>query len=229
MSNTILAIEASSETCSIALLSAGNVYHQQNDTPRGHAKNILPMIESVLEQASIKSRDVDVIAVTNGPGAFTSVRIGVAVCQGLAAALNCPVISISSLAVLAYQAIQTSKTDSALVALDARMDEVYFGAYRVSTNGLPESILPDLVAKPSDIPLPQLNEPESVSATGMGWEAYSEHMQSKFAAYELEKLDILFPSAAYLLEIADKMYEIGKCHDVADLVPVYLRDNVVHG
>lgn len=229
MSSTILAIEASSETCSVALLCDDNVYQRLNDTPRGHANNILPMINSVLDDAHIKSRDIDVIAVTNGPGAFTSVRIGVAVCQGLAAALNCPVISISSLAVLAYEAMQTSQTTAALVALDARMDEVYFGAYCISSTGLPEAIQADVVSKPCDLVLPPLTGAELVSATGMGWQVYTDDMSTTFSAYNLRKLSILFPSATYLLEIAEKMYQLQQFHNVRDLVPVYLRDNVVNG
>ena len=229
MSDTILAIEASSETCSVALLSHDMTYHDSNDTPRGHAQNILPMIDGLFAQANISANDVDVIAVTNGPGAFTSVRIGVAVCQGLAMAIKCPVISVSSLAVLAYQAMRESNQPAALVALDARMDEVYFGAYQMNDNGLPEAIRQDIVAKPDDIATESLNSIKNFAASGMGWQAYSEQMNARFSDISFELQETLFPSARYLLQIGKKLHELGVSQDVHSLVPVYLRDNVVHG
>ena len=226
MDRNILAIESSSESCSIALSHDSRVHFKYSEEPRGHAKNILPMIEELLSEAGLKTTDLDAIAVTNGPGAFTSVRIGVAVCQGLAAALKCPVISLSSLAVLAYGAMKSSSKRQALVALDARMNEVYYGAYALDDEGLPYALRSDVVAAPLDLDVPEITK--GCVAAGMGWLAYREQMKERFTKIEYQWLDQNFPNARDLLEIAQIYYSKQKWHDVSQLVPVYLRDQVVH-
>ncbi|MEL0036249.1 MAG: tRNA (adenosine(37)-N6)-threonylcarbamoyltransferase complex dimerization subunit type 1 TsaB [Gammaproteobacteria bacterium] len=228
MNASILAIEASSETCSIALQHHDKTYQRSTDIPRGHAKHILPMIQDTLAEADCPTNQLDVIAVTNGPGAFTSVRIGVAVCQGLASALRCPVISVSSLAVMAYQALTESGCRSALVALDARMDEVYFGAYSLDSDGLPEPLQPDCVSKPEQLELAHHDALDSLCVTGMGWDAYAIEMTTRFSDYDYQRLAFQFPSAVSLLAIAEQKYQAGAYHDVTELIPVYLRDQVVH-
>ena len=228
MTESILAIETSSETCSVALLHNGQLSERSSAEPRGHAKNLLPMINALLNDAEIKAADLDVIAVTNGPGAFTSIRIGVAVCQGLAAAVKCPVISVSSLAVLAYGAMKESSTSSAVVALDARMNEVYLGIYGLDDNGLPSAIVSDTVCSPTNIVVADPLQSQNPVAAGMGWLAYEQEMKTSFSSVNYTSVDLPFPRAADLLDIARHEYRQGNTHDVAELVPIYLRDQVVH-
>ena len=228
MTESILAIETSSETCSVALLHDDRIIERSSDIPRGHAKNLLPMIDELFNAAGIMAKDLDAIAVTNGPGAFTSIRIGVAVCQGLAAAVKCPVISLSSLAVLAYGAMKSSSAKSAIVALDARMNEVYLGVYQLNDRGLPTAIQPDIVCAPTEIVVSdEIQSLKPVSA-GMGWPAYEQEMKTTFNSVQHHSVDLLFPRATDLLELARQLYAQGTVHDVRDLTPVYLRDKVVH-
>lgn len=227
MSKTILALESSSETCSVALLHNGEINHRSSNEPRGHAKNILPMIDELTSQAGVQLSELDAIALTNGPGAFTSVRIGTAVCQGIATANNIPVISLSSLEVLALGAMQQSGLSNALVALDARMNEVYFGAYCLTEEGQAIAVQDDQVTSPQAINLENVSEEHQWVASGMGWQAYQDDMTKYFSSYSYQVIAHDFPSAVDLLKAATRLYEQGNTSSVHDLVPVYLRDNVV--
>ena len=91
MSN-IIAIETATEACSAALGVNGRIIERFEIAPRRHTELILPMIESLLAEAGIARAQLDAIAVGRGPGAFTGVRLAIAVAQGLALALDIPVI-----------------------------------------------------------------------------------------------------------------------------------------
>ncbi len=229
MNARILAIETSSETCSVALLNEGQVSHRMNETPRGHAKNILPMIQDLLAESELQTSDLDVIAVTNGPGAFTSIRIGVAVCQGLAAAIGCPVISVSSLAVMAHGAMKLGHAKSAAVALDARMSEIYLGVYKLSDDGQVLAIQPDTVIAPERVSLPAELGHLNPALAGVGWKVYEQELGGAMASIQCTPVELAFPRAIDLLDIAQIHYAQKKTHPVQQLQPVYLRDNVVHG
>ncbi|HZW51285.1 MAG TPA: tRNA (adenosine(37)-N6)-threonylcarbamoyltransferase complex dimerization subunit type 1 TsaB, partial [Rudaea sp.] len=117
MSN-IIAIETATEACSAALSVDGRVVERSEIAPRRHAELILPMIESLLVEAGISRAQLDGIAVGRGPGAFTGVRLAIAVAQGLALALDIPIVPVSSLAALAQDAPDDGA--SILAVIDAR-------------------------------------------------------------------------------------------------------------
>lgn len=128
---TILALDASTELCSVALLREGVCVSESCDTPKSHAKAMLPMVDALLCRASLRLTDVDVLAVSRGPGSFTGIRICMSVAQGLAYGAKIPTFACSSLDVLA-QAIFQACPEAAFVlpCLDARMKEVYWALYR---------------------------------------------------------------------------------------------------
>src|SRR5574337_329913 len=100
----ILTIESATEACSAALSVDGRIMERSEIAPRRHAELILPMIESLLAEAGLARTQLDGIAVGCGPGAFTGVRLAIAVAQGLALALDIPIVPVSSLAALAQDA-----------------------------------------------------------------------------------------------------------------------------
>src|SRR3990167_2664697 len=113
----ILAIETSTEACSVAVWVAGEVRERHEIAPRRHTDLVLPWCDELLAEAGITRRQLDAIAVGRGPGAFTGVRLAIALVQGLALALDRPVLPVSTLAVLARQ----GQGDRILAAIDARM------------------------------------------------------------------------------------------------------------
>ena len=128
--STLLALDTATEACSVALLHDGKVTSHYEVIPRLHAQRLLPMVQDILGEAGIALSAVDAIAFGRGPGAFTGVRIAIGVVQGLAFALQKPVLPISDLAVLAQRAHREHGAAQVAAAIDARMDEVYWGCYR---------------------------------------------------------------------------------------------------
>ncbi|MGH8118461.1 MAG: tRNA (adenosine(37)-N6)-threonylcarbamoyltransferase complex dimerization subunit type 1 TsaB, partial [Rhodanobacteraceae bacterium] len=124
----LLAIETATEACSVALLHHDALIDRSELAPRRHAELVLPMADELLAEAGIARTQLDAVAMGRGPGAFTGVRLAVSVAQGLALALDIPVVPVSSLAVLAMQAPRNGA--AILAAIDARRAEIYAGAFR---------------------------------------------------------------------------------------------------
>lgn len=146
----ILALETSSSLCGVALLSVKEglplLRCLEHDATAEHAERLLPMVDQLLAQAEIHSADLSVVAFGQGPGGFTGLRVACGVAQGIAFALDIPVIPVGSL--LAIAAHDTWTTDAfqlglplhasdfqapdpliRIVVQDARMGELYVGAY----------------------------------------------------------------------------------------------------
>ena len=126
---TLLALDTATECCSAALLHDGTVTARSEVIPRQHAQRLLPMIEELLGERQLRLQDVDALVFGRGPGAFTGVRIATGMVQGLAFAADKPVIAVSNLAALAQRAWREHGAETVAAAIDARMDEVYWGLY----------------------------------------------------------------------------------------------------
>jgi len=127
----ILAIETATEACSAALAIGKKITTRFTLAPREHTKLILTMMDEVLEEADVKLTQVDAIAFSRGPGAFTGVRIAAAVAHGVALSMDKKILPISTLAAIAQQMQQEQGAEHCLAAIDARMGEVYWGRYSV--------------------------------------------------------------------------------------------------
>jgi len=128
----MLAIETTGPICSVALLAeGGKVYYRASEEGLMHLTSLIPLIEEVLEEAKIKPRKLDQIAVSAGPGSFTGIRIGVATARALAQSLNIPVIKVPTLETFVYMAGDAV----ACPIFDARRDQMYAGAYMLEEDG----------------------------------------------------------------------------------------------
>ena len=217
--STLLALDTATEACSVALLHDGKVTSHYEVIPRLHAQKLLPMIKDLLAEASVELSAVDAIAFGRGPGAFTGVRIAIGVVQGLAFALERPVLPISNLAVLAQRAFREHGATQVASAIDARMDEVYWGCYREQAGEMclagVEAVLPPEVAA-----LPAGASGEWFGA-GTGW-GYAERLSLKPYALDAGML----PHAEDLLTLARFAWARGEAIRADDAQPVYLRDKV---
>jgi len=132
----ILAIDSATEACSVALLRAdGEVFAEFEVAPRQHTRLLPQMMDSVLKAASVAREMLSHCAFSNGPGAFTGIRIAAAQAQGIGIGLDIPLIPVSTLATLAQTSFDRYPQDSTLVALDARMNEIYWAVYRRDDDG----------------------------------------------------------------------------------------------
>lgn len=217
----LLAIETTTEACSVALVHGQSVIARSEIAPRRHTELVLPMTEALLAEAGIDRHALDAIAVGRGPGAFTGVRIGVALAQGMAMALDIPVLPVSSLAALALEA---QPDDAAILAvIDARMGDVYAAAYRRGADGALLTLLEECVLKPDALVLPQA---AGWRVVGTGWATYAEVLRARLPG-ELRAADgARFPQAARVAELAVPMFAAGLGVAPELALPVYLRDKV---
>ena len=157
----LLAIETSTEACSVAVLADGQVFARHELAPRRHTQLVLPWADELLAEAGLRKSQLDAIAVGRGPGAFTGVRLAIALVQGLALALDRPVLPVSTLAVLAMQ----GQGDDILAAIDARMGEVYLGEFARDADGLVTATGEEIICPPARAPLPAAG-PGTTDPTG---------------------------------------------------------------
>ena len=129
----ILALETSTTTCSVALLSdkdgAVEVVQRQFEGTTGHATHLLPMVSALLADQGVERKALSAVAFGQGPGAFTGIRVACGVAQGIGLALQIPLLPVGALEAVAEQASTRCARHLILAALDARMDEIYFAAY----------------------------------------------------------------------------------------------------
>lgn len=137
----ILAVETSAQTASAAVMKDGVIVGEASFTNGlTHSQTIMPMVDFCLKGASVSISDVDVFAVSNGPGSFTGLRIGVGTVKGLAYAGGKGCIGVSTLKALAHN---IAPTDALIVPImDARRAQVYCAAYRYCGAALSEVIAP---------------------------------------------------------------------------------------
>lgn len=219
----ILAIETATEACSAALLVDDRVTTRSEIAPRQHTRLILPMVDSLLHEAGVNVASLDAIAFGQGPGAFTGVRIAIGVVQGLAFAHDIPVIPVSSMAALAQQ--QADKHTNIAVAIDARMQEIYWGLFQQGNDGIMQVSGKEVVCAPDSIELPAGADWFGV---GSGWQTYSEILAQRcdgsLTGYEGDR----FPLAADVLTMAKQRLLQGATSTVLEAAPVYLRNKVIN-
>lgn len=216
---TLLALDTATEACSVALLHNGKVLSHYEVIPRLHAQRLLPMIQTLIDEAGIALSAVDAIAFGRGPGAFTGVRIAVGVVQGLAFALERPVLPVSTLATIAQRAYREHAVEQVAVAIDARMDEVYWGCYRAS-QGEMQLVGLEAVLPPEQAALPRGASDEWFGA-GTGW-CHAARIPTPVRGMDAS----LLPHAEDLLHLASFAWQRGEAVEADQAQPVYLRDNV---
>ena len=217
----LLAIETSTECCSVALLHGDALIERSELAPRRHAELVLPMAESLLREAGLKRTQLDGIAVGRGPGAFTGVRLAISVAQGLAFALDLPVVTVSSLAALAMQAPRNEA--STLAVIDARMGEVYAGAFAHDANGLVQPLDDERVTRAEELSLP---DRQDWNVIGSGWDAYRDALRARFSQEPVWTKGGAFPQARDVARLALPQFEAGNVLPPERALPVYLRDKV---
>jgi len=225
----LLAIDTSTEACSAALSINGEISERYEIAPRKHAELILPMIDELLTDAGCTLTQMDAIAFGRGPGAFTGVRIGTGVVQGLAFSIDRPVVPVSSLAAMAYGAMAEFKTDNVLAGIDARMGEVYWGVYQRSADGGVQLLDDECVCKPVETFVPEDTLPESGSWIGAGtaWQTYGDELIARYKGLFSEHHSEVFPHARDIAALGELAVEAGEVVSAEEAQPIYLRNNVV--
>ncbi len=224
----ILSIETATDACSVALSDNGKIVELFELAAQSHTKKLLPMVESLLESDKTSLSEVDAIAYSAGPGSFTGLRIGIGVVQGLAFGANKPVIPVSTLLALAemYYFDKKEQTgvianEAVLVALDARMSEVYWGLFSGQAC-IPKILSEPAVIAPKFVATADVLMQVDAPIVGIGSGCQYEDLQAVTAQYEVE----VYPRAASIARLAEQYYLQGLQQSVFLAEPEYVRNTV---
>jgi tRNA threonylcarbamoyladenosine biosynthesis protein TsaB len=236
----LLAIDTSTDACSVAVTDNQQLLaHQFEIIPRQHTQHLLPMIETTLSESKLALNDLDALALAIGPGSFTGLRIAAGVIQGLSFGLDLPVVPISTLQTLAQGIYRQTRIRNICVALDARMHQIYWGNYQISTENRAIAEAPDRVIDPQNIRLPTPTT-EWIGA-GSGWIAYqstietalnrhlrvidtSENIKETFTPNEIRIIANRYPDAQDVAFLATEAFKKGHHLSAENVLPIYLRD-----
>jgi tRNA threonylcarbamoyladenosine biosynthesis protein TsaB len=214
----LLALETSTEYCSVALWQDGAVIERRELAGQRHSERLISMIDEVLHEGGMKLADLDGIAYGAGPGSFTGVRIACGVAQGLALGAGKPVAGISTLLALA----EASGADCVIAALDARMSEVYHAAFEKYEWGWHTVCAPALCL-PENAPFIAGN---GWIGVGSGFNTQESALRASYAG-NLAGVDAAaIPEARAIAALAAPQFAAGLGMDAAQATPLYLREKV---
>jgi len=191
----IMAMDTAAASCSVAIWQDDCVTHQVlKEMQRGHASELLPLIESLLKDAAMEVADLDALAVTVGPGAFTGLRIGLAAARGFGVASKLPVIGVTTLEAMAHGVGDVDMP--VLCALDAKRADLYAQVFDGpgTASCEPQALLPENVVK---------LVPESVGKIIVAGDSFGRLEELlKDRGIEAIQSDISLPDAKYVVEVA---------------------------
>ena len=217
---TILAIDTSTDACSVAAYHDGHVEQRLEIQPRQHNQLLFPMLEEIMPAGKLEH--LDALCYTSGPGSVTGLRVGCSAVQGIAFARGLRCIAVTSLACLAQGVIRqglASDGDRMLCLIDARVGEIYFALYMIR-EWLAEEIQAPAIAKPEDLAahLPD----RALIAVGDGLALLSAELAGSFQACHGD----LLPEARDMFPLARAALARGETVAAAEVLPLYVREEI---
>jgi len=214
----ILALDTSTEFCSVALWQNGVVVERCEMVGQRHSEVLIEMVDTLLRDADVKLAQLDGIAYGMGPGSFTGVRIACGSTQGLALGANLPVAGVCTLQALA----EAYGKPRVIAALDARMAELYLAAYE-KRGGIWVTLIEPCLCRPEDAPM--LSGADWFGA-GSGFAAHGDALARRYAG-QLQGVDgTAIPRATAIAVLGAARFALGQGADAAEALPLYLRDRV---
>ncbi|MDD5384759.1 MAG: tRNA (adenosine(37)-N6)-threonylcarbamoyltransferase complex dimerization subunit type 1 TsaB [Gallionella sp.] len=214
----VLALETSTEYCSVALWLDGVIISRCELVGQKHSELLMAMLDDVLKQAGVKLAQLDGIAFGMGPGSFTGVRIACGVAQGLAFGANLPVAGVCTLQALA----EASGKPRVIAALDARMGEIYHAAYE-KHDGAWIAVSEPCLCKPEEAPQVPGND---WFGAGSGFAVHGAVLNRRYAGQLQGADDAAVPQATAIAALGAAQFIQGRGADAAEALPLYLRDKV---
>jgi tRNA threonylcarbamoyladenosine biosynthesis protein TsaB len=214
----ILAIETSTEFCSVALWQDDMIVSRSEHVGQKHSERLIAMLDELLTTTGCRIKDMDCIAFGMGPGSFTGVRIACGTAQGMALGAALPVIGVCTLEALA----ETTGSHRVIAALDARMGEIYHGAYEMHDDGWHIVSEPRL-CKPEDAP--PVPGGDWLGA-GSGFTVHNEALCKRYTGQLLDVDSNAVPVAAAVATLGAARFAEQGGIDASEALPLYLRDKV---
>lgn len=218
--NHILHLETSTQNCSVCLSRDGKPWIvQQLQDPSGHAANLTLFIQKVLQLADLKLEDIDAVAVSQGPGSYTGLRIGISTAKGLCYTLNKPMIAVDTLQALAMATPKEKHKKTAYVGmLDARRMDAYVGIYEADGTIVQAPYFCTLTPTSFDHLLTSEGY-ERVFLAGDATSKYTDSVTNDAIIISTVGL----PNASYLCALAYAQYQKKMFVDTAYFEPFYLK------
>jgi tRNA threonylcarbamoyladenosine biosynthesis protein TsaB len=210
----LAAIETSSDWCSVALWSDGEIASLEQRASNSHSEVALPMLEELLRKTGTSPAALDAVAFGQGPGAFTGLRIACGLAQGLAFARGLPVLGVSAFEAMA----QESGAPRVVACIDARMREVYYSALEKRGGEWTEVVAAQCVSPGAAVPPPGAGW----TGCGSGFLVFPDFMKKDIAVIRPE----VHPTAHAIAQLAAPRLARGEGIDAALAAPLYLRDKV---
>lgn len=219
-----LAMDTVFDQCSVAVLdSNGHVLASHTETgKRQQTQQILPMIDAALSEAQLKLADITALIFNRGPGAFSGIRINTAVVQALSVAHDIPCVGVSSLQAIAQRAYQQYGLTQVYSALDARMQQVYFGQYALADDSLTDYLVMQPVLVGDGDSTEQLLDYDSQTALNLpivGNGSMLLNARSEQICHEE-----VWPDAVVIGQLGIAQFMILGGTDAANALPKYLRN-----
>lgn len=217
----VLALDTSTEACTVALQHGSDIEEIFRIIPRAHNQQILPMLQNVLARAKVQLHELDLFVVGRGPGSFTGLRIATGVVQGLAFGLGKPVVPVSSLACLAQGQFRIGGQLQIMVAVQARQEEIYWGCFEIVA-GIASAVGDENVLDCRDLKPPKQGNWFGV---GNGWK--HRDLIEQAIGFEVAGIELnSYPAGRDLLTLGVEDHLRGRSVPAEALRPVYLRETV---
>lgn len=218
----ILTIDSSSLVATVGVVDENVVIAEYTvNLKKTHSQTLLCMIDEIFKMTNIDKKSIKAIAVTNGPGSFTGLRIGAATAKGLALALDIPVIGISTIEVMAYNYNHCNKLICPI--MDARRNNVYTGLFKCESETLETLLEPcaisldELISKIKEIG-------KEVIFLGDGVDTFKKYIDENLVLeHYYAKQQLNRQRAATLGSMANEKYSMGKIESADNFAPVYLK------
>lgn len=215
----IIAFDTSTEYCSLALWFDSELQHKETLAGQRHSELLLPMLQELLKKNNLALKQFDGFAFGAGPGSFTGLRIACGVAQGLGCATKRPVIGISTLEALA----QRVNNNKVVVALDARMGEIYHAAYERKETDVWKTVSEAIVCLPEHAPSLTGN---GWTSCGSGFDLYQKKLTEHYSGQINQCNHGLHPHAREIAQLAAKKFHNGSAGDPAHAAPIYIRNKI---
>ena len=215
---TILAVDTSTEACSVALQIGNETIAKFADEPRSHSRLLMPMVQQVLAEAQIKVNQLDAIGVSIGPGSFTGLRIGFAAVQGMAYGADIPVVPISTLKLMVatFSRQKNPAVGEIMALLDARMSEFNLGRYKLEDNHQIVALEDDrLVSAEQVIALIEANNQNAIIGDSGNLFETAPQLADQFTQ--------IYPNAIDILPMTLQQFNQGLAVNIESIDLVYLR------
>ncbi len=215
----VLGLDTATRTASVGVLDGDRQLSELSQAVRGSlAPSVLPMVDEALQTAGCAIGDIELIAVSVGPGSFTGLRVGLSIAKGFAISMGCPVVGVSTLEALAF--VAGPREGAICPILDARKGEVYGAAFRHAGGNLVR-LVDDRAAAPEGLAA-------AVGTAGVllgdGVEPYRALWVEKFGGQvEILPFAEYHPRGLAVAVCGRRLYERSGREDVAALAPRYCR------